>query len=160
MHFHSIEDGPARNPTLIAGLDYALKNEYGDVSPRLQARVAKLYADSALVHSELWVRTVYGYFRNCYAPESGSRNVADCIIIKADDDEPPPERHLGYLMVKEYFPDAEPRLDLIADSSGGYGSQPCAKCGVTLQYEARVDAFAEAITAKRDCPKGGVHERP
>lgn len=107
--------------------------------------------EAQLVCSELWLRYVYGYFRNCYSPDGTDRNVQ--VMIDAG----PPEHHLGYLMVKRYFPDAEPRLDLIADSSGGYGARKCAKCGTKLQYEASVDAFAEAITARLDCPSGGQH---
>jgi hypothetical protein len=157
MLTHHIEDGPARNPNLIAGLDYALDNSYGDVPATVRAQVRRLYEEATPVRSELWERMVYGYFRNCYAPEDGDRNVSNAIIPRIGAPVPPAERHLAYLMVREYFPDAEPRVDLIA-SGGDYGTKPCAKCGKTLQYEARVDAYAEAITALRGCPSGGLHE--
>ncbi len=157
MLTHHIADGPARNPSLIAGLDYALKNEYNDVPATVRAQVAEMYAESHLVRSELWERMVYGYFRNCYAPEDGDRNVSKAIIPRGDEPIPPAERHLAYLTVREHFPDAEPRTDLI-ESGGDYGTKPCAKCGKTLQYEAKVDAYAEAITAARECPSGGLHD--
>jgi hypothetical protein len=78
----------------------------------------------------------------------------------------PPEHHLGYLCVRSYFPDHQPRTDLIADPGTGYGSHPCVKCGRAVQYEARQDAFAEVLTSgglwtgvSTDCPEGGKHER-
>ncbi|HYK70398.1 MAG TPA: hypothetical protein VEV45_20810 [Streptosporangiaceae bacterium] len=73
----------------------------------------------------------------------------------------PPEHHLGYLCVKRYFPNATPRLDLIADP--GRGSGPCDKCGEQVQYEARHDAWCvvkvQPWSWNPDCPKGGHHER-
>jgi len=75
---------------------------------------------------------------------------------------PPPEHHLGYLLVREYFPDHKPRLDLIAGTGSGYGSRECAKCGKQVQYEAREDAWCEVLPGARwrvsaDCPEGGRH---
>jgi hypothetical protein len=70
---------------------------------------------------------------------------------------PPPEHHLGYLCVREYFPDHEPRLDLIADPGDGYGAHPCLKCGKTIQYEARYDAWC-VFGSGPACPEGGQHE--
>lgn len=152
-HFHGIEAGPRNNPNLIAGLDYALRNEYGDVPDRVRDQVQKLYDEATPVCSELWMAHVYAYFRNCYSPDGIVRDVSELLIGAHAG---PPEHHAGYLMVKQYFPDHQVRQDLI-DNPHGYGSQPCTKCGTRLQYEARVDAFAEAITAKLDCPFGGHH---
>lgn len=155
MHFHHIEDGPAKNPSLIAGLDYALDDPYDDVPINIQARVRDMYDDATLVNSELWQRHVYGYFKNCYSPDGTNRNSTSCIIDPTHGE--PPTHHLAFMMVKSHFPDAEPRLDLIA-SNGDYGTKPCAKCGIRLQYEAKVDAFAEALAARTTCPNGGAHE--
>lgn len=69
---------------------------------------------------------------------------------------PPAEHHLGYLLVKSYFPDHTLRLDLI-ESGGSYGSRTCAKCGENVQYEARWDKYAK-FGSGPDCPKGGDHE--
>lgn len=75
---------------------------------------------------------------------------------------PPAEHHLGYLMVREYFPEHTPRLDLIKDPGSDYGSHKCPKCGKNVQYEARKDAFCEVFTSPwrwiPDCPSGGQHE--
>lgn len=143
-------------PDSISGIGFLISNEYGDVSEAVQARAVKIMADAQLVCSERWVRSVYGYFRNSYAPYNGSRNVSDAVGAG------PAGRHLGYLMVHQYFPEHEPREDLIADPGKGYGSYPCAKCGQTVQYEARVDALAVVKSGARwtydpVCPKGGQH---
>lgn len=155
-HHYHLEDGPPHNPNLSAGLDYALDPDNSDVPESMRRQVRQLFDEAQLVRSPLWEAHVYGYLRNCYSPDGTSRNVSDCITPKAGEQVPPPEHHLGYLMVKSYFPDAEPNLALI-ERSDGYGSRPCLKCGTTLQYEARVDAYAEPISGKRDCPEGGVH---
>jgi hypothetical protein len=79
-----------------------------------------------------------------------------------------PERHLAVLCIREYFPDHEPRLDLIVDPGKGYGSWPCTKCGERVQYEAKFDKHA-VVTIRMDgtgmthwsygteCVKGGDH---
>lgn len=74
----------------------------------------------------------------------------------------PADHHLGYLCVREYFPDHQPRTDLIADPGRGYGSYPCDKCGTRVQYEARYDAWCVVQTMPwkwtPDCPEGGHHQ--
>lgn len=183
-----LESGRTDDPDLIAGLDYALKNEYGDVPAHIQAKVQALYDLATLVESEEWVKQVYGYFRNCYSPDGVERNVSKALIVgqaeslypghplvesgervlseysslnrgpivTADDPRIVPTSHLGYLYVRTHFPDHAIRLDLI-ENGGGYGTKKCSKCDKTLQYEAKVDAFAEAITCRTECPKGGSH---
>jgi hypothetical protein len=111
-----------------------------------------------LVCSEMWVRQVYGYFRNSYSPDGSDENVSSAVSTG------PAERHLGYLCVRSYFPDHTPRLDLIANPGKGYGSWPCTKCGKPVQYEAQHDALAEVLSVGRwavstECSAGGKHER-
>jgi hypothetical protein len=158
------------DPDSVSSLTSLIENEYGDVPEPVQARAQQIMADARLVYSERWVRSVYGYFRNSYAPPSGSRDVSDAVStgkvhcvcgdefwnerglarhveLKGDGHHrvfppaPPAERHLGYLTVHDYFPGHAPRLDLIADPGAGYGAHPCAKCGQQVQYEARRDAL-------------------
>lgn len=62
----------------IGAIDNALTNK-ADASPELRARVQKIMDEAQLVPSELWIRSVYGYFRNCYAPEDGNRDVSTSI---------------------------------------------------------------------------------
>jgi len=146
-------------------IDYALTDE-ADASEEVKAQVRAILASAETTPSEAWVRNVYGYFRSMYAPESGSRNVSEAVSDR--DNTLPPERHLGYLTVKEYFPTHEPRTDLIADPGKGYGAYPCVKCGQTVQYEARYDAHVTVSTRVaagcgtvweygKDCPQGGAH---
>jgi hypothetical protein len=194
MHLHEIQAGRRGNPSLIAGLEYALKNEYGDVPERVRVRVEELYAKAELVCSETWLRATYFHFNNCYSPDGVERRVERLLIpgrgepyypghpkvesgevvlsryrslnkgpvVQADDPRCVPEHHAGYLAVRRYFPDHQPRLDLIADPQ--YPGGTCAKCGERVQYEARFDALAKVIPGHPrwayvvDCPKGGRHE--
>lgn len=81
-----------------------------------------------------------------------------------------PETHAAVACVRRYFPDHQPRLDLIENPGKGYGSWPCSKCGEKVQYEAKLDAYAIVSTRvsgsgmthwsyKTECDKGGKHER-
>lgn len=79
--------------------------------------------------------------------------------VTADDPRIKPEHHAAFLLVRRYFPDAEPRLDLIdLGSRNDYGTKPCLKCGGTVQYEARFDAYAVFGETSAACPKGGTHD--
>lgn len=150
----------------MMSLETAAEDE--SVPTEIRQRAQKILDAAQLIESDLWVMHTYSYFRNCYSPDGVDRSTQNCLIIgqprysaseepvQADDPRVAPEHHLGYLMVKKYFPEHEVRLDLL-DSSAGYGSRPCRKCGTTLQYEAKVDRFAEAITCKLDCKEGGEH---
>lgn len=280
-----------RNPMSIGAIDDALADDF-DGSDAIKARVQKIFDEAELVCSELWIRQVYGYFRDSYAPEpkpgegydrnvshavthnraeiaagaarkaladyfseppydtdetngqgvtdpksyrDGSRKLlraarrgwevtakrdgsevfvyaladngsrygslpileryaealedtgfADVRIepvknepgvfvperVRATNPNPPepidPARHLAVLCVRGYFPDHEPRLDLIEDPGKGYGMYPCTKCGQKVQYEAKFDKLAIVLTkvvAGRgtvwtyvtECAEGGDH---
>lgn len=283
-HTHHLEGkmSPRHRDIMFSGaLDYALSEGF-DGSDGIRRRVREMLDAAELVPSERWIRSVYGYFRNAYAPEGGSRDVSKAtfhdparvavdatrkaladeyskpdgvtaalgnrddfrdgskkpmraarrgyeVTAKADgsevfvytlaDDgtrygalptlnvhasvldeagftdvriEAPqdrdgefipervratnpvpiepidPARHLAVLTVREYFPDHEPRLDLIADPGHGYGASPCTKCGEKVQYEAKFDKLAKVTTRmdgrgmthwtyETDCPEGGDH---
>ena len=155
-HFHHIEAGLRRDPSMMASLDYALKDEYDDVPEHIKARVQALFDQAELRCSELWQQHVYGYFKNCYSRDGVDRSVASAKIYRNPLVTPPAVQHLAYLAVKEYFPDADPRLDLI-ESHGFYGTKLCLGCGIRLQYEASVDCFAEAINCNTKCPNGTDH---
>jgi len=155
----------ARNPISITGIAYLTTDE-AYATPALRERARKILADAELKCSELWIRHVYGYFKNMYVPESGSRNISD--LVSDPKNVLPPERHAAVAMIREYFPDHQPRTDLIADPGKGYGGHPCTKCGESAQYSARHDALAKVTTSKSgagitrwayatECPKGGAH---
>lgn len=283
-HTHSLweyESPRHRNEIGIGAIDNALSDE-ADASSALRARVQKIMDEAELIPSEMWIRHVYGYFRDSYAPETLDRNVSNAITHNpaeivvnatrkalsgayskaggitpaleiqddfrdgskrpmraarrgyevtgkrdgsevfvytlADDgsrygalpalnvhasvlseagfadvrielarnegdvfvpervratvpvkvDRIDPARHLAVLCIREYFPDHEPRFDLIEDAGNGYGGGKCDKCGVRVQYEARVDKLCEVSTRMVGgmtrwtrnpvCPKGGDHE--
>jgi hypothetical protein len=82
--------------------------------------------------TEGWLRDVYRHFRNCYSPDGENRNASDCLIVKASPDGngfvlgsfgkdgwmaelPPADHHLAVMYVRQFFPDHEPRTDLILD---------------------------------------------
>lgn len=75
---------------------------------------------------------------------------------------PPAEHHLGYLLVREYFPDHTPRADLIAHPEGNYGNRECTKCHERVQYEACRRGWCKVEIQPwrwiRECPAGGMHE--
>lgn len=156
---------PRSRSESVYNLDYALTDE-ANADPVLREEVRRIIDSAVLVESEAWVRSVYGYFKNMYAPESGDRNVSNAVSDPTNS--LPPERHLAVLCVREYFPDHKPRTDLISDPGKGYGAWPCDKCGERVQYEARFDAYA--IVRRRidgsgmtiwkfltECGKGGKH---
>lgn len=60
---------------------------------------------------QAWERDQYSYFRTCYSPDGLTRDVSKCIIDTTNKEQA--EHHLAYLAVKIYYPEAEPRLDLI-----------------------------------------------
>lgn len=158
---HALE-APQRGDVATYALTRALETP-GDFPAAVMAEVRALFASAQLVCSEKWVRHVYGYFRNCYSPNGVDRSVVD--VTRSG----PPEHHLAVLTIREYFPDHQPRLDLIANPGNGYGAWPCTKCGQRVQYEARYDAHAAVNTRQDgtgmthwsygvDCPNGGQHE--
>ncbi|THA72500.1 hypothetical protein E6R60_26585 [Streptomyces sp. A0642] len=299
-HTHSLDEYSSPRGRTVVGtysLDH-IDDEHADASEHITRAVNKIREESRKnwVCSEAWIRNVYGYFRDSYAPESGTRNVSEAVnhnpaaiaagaarkvlaeafetpgklytveirplpwlkqggqgeadansyrdgsakamrgarrgyevTAKADgsrvyvyalaDDgarygalpilqhyadalteagftnveiEEPrdtptgfvpervtadnpvpveridPARHLAVMCIREYFPDHEPRTDLIENPGKGYGAYSCAKCGQKVQYEAKLDAHC-AVTTRVDgtgmthwtygteCPKGGSH---
>jgi hypothetical protein len=135
-------------------LNFALANP--DRFAMVINRVRREFELANLVCSELWLRHVYGYFRNMYAPESGTRDTSQAILDTTHS--LPADRHLAVLCVREHFPDHEPREDLITNTHRLYGAFPCTKCGQTVQYTAKQDGWEVFATSKTDCNKGGKHE--
>lgn len=61
---------------------------------------------------KLWEEDLYAYFATCYSRDGKTRNVSesDCGIKPS---QRPETYHLAYLAVKERYPDAKPRTNLI-----------------------------------------------
>lgn len=118
--------------------------------------------------SELWIRSVYGYFRNMWTTDGVMwTSVADLVSSRPED--APADWHAATVYVRKWFPDHEARTDLIVDPGKGYGSYPCDRCGKRVQYESRFDALTVVTTRSRpgggtdwayeaDCIGGGKHE--
>jgi len=60
---------------------------------------------------QAWERDQYAYKYDCYSP-GGTTGAVDRLTIDSEHKQPP-EYHLAYLAVKEHYPEAKPRLDLI-----------------------------------------------
>jgi len=155
---HSYPSARARNADGYYSLDSILDADW--VPARVRAQAQRIMDAAELVCSELWVRHVYGYFRNMYLSETGSRDVSDLVTDPAN--ALPAGRHAAVALVRQYFPDHQPRVDLIADPRYGYGSYECVKCGVAVQYDASIDALAPYDTRNATCTSGGGgrHEWP
>ncbi|MGD6750386.1 hypothetical protein [Streptomyces sp. BH105] len=283
---HEFNGPRGRTVVGISSLEYLLTDE-ADAAPAVRERARKILESAKVAESEGWVRSVYGYFRNMYLPESGSLNASDLVSHKpveivvrrtetflgvlgdrvqaeakeraeraseggavpagrnpkdfrrgnsmrgkrrgyevtakwdgstvyvyalADDGERydadhlddyasvlvdgftnvrrepmsddhagrvvadvvdvpspmDPQRHAAVATIRKYFPEHEPRLDLIEDPSKGYGSWPCTKCGERVQYEARYDKHTVVSTRLSgsgitqwsyglECTDGGPH---
>lgn len=154
-HFYLVRES-GRNGSLMS-LRSAVAEDYVPASVR--ERAAKLLAEATPTCSELWVREVYGYFKNCYSPDGVNRDTGDCLIDGTGN--LPAEHHLAVMFVRTFFPDHEPRTDLIANPAGLYGSRSCRKCGEAVQYEPRIDGYVRYGRAGGDICEadGGRHER-
>lgn len=77
-HLEGFESTRHRNPFMSGGLAHALEEDFPG-SAVISDRVRRIFEAADLVESEMWVRSVYGYFRSMYIPESGSRDVSGLI---------------------------------------------------------------------------------
>lgn len=115
----------------------AINDEWSSWLPaRIRNRARKILDSQAALCTDKWVESVYAYFRYCYSPDGEDRNVSNCLIVKPNTEKdvqegfgyvmgifgrdgwvelpPPPDTHLAVLFIRQYFPDHEPRTDLIA----------------------------------------------
>ena len=71
---------------------------------------------------ESWLASVYNYFRHCYSKDGISRDVNNCTTYgkfwgNAELEElEDPTHHLGYMLVKQYYPNHEPDLNRIRNN--------------------------------------------
>jgi hypothetical protein len=157
-----------KEPDGFVAVDTVLGDDDNLYPDYLVAAARRLMERAELVYSSMWVRNVYGYFRNCYSPDGKNRNAGDCVIFKphcllcgraphpgqpGDGGHnsvpalrPPAHRHLAVMLIREYFPGHQPRTKLIENPGTGYGGHDCTRCGKRVQYEARMDALCEIIT--------------
>lgn len=155
---YTVREGSRNNPLSLMSLESAVTEDY--VPEDIRQRAAGILAKAQRTPSETWIAQVYGYFKNSYSPDGVDRNVSNALIFgkfwgNADEPRPPAERSLAVMFIRQYFPDHEPRLDLL-DTAAGYGTRPCTTCGVTCQYEARIDGWAP-FGGSPTCENGGPH---
>lgn len=140
-HRYSVHEytGPRRRTVIgVFGLDY-LDDPAADASEEIREQARTIREQARITPSELWIRSVYGYFRNMYVPESGSTSAQD--LIRDPRNRLPASRHAAAAFIRRRVPGHEPRTDLISDPGRGYGSYPCDRCGARVQYEAKFDAL-------------------
>lgn len=128
-----------READCIMSLEGALKDP--DVPESIKRRIRKLFEDADMRPTEEWLSQVYGYFKNCYSPDGVDRNVSRCLIVTLakqqpqregeryrvgsfgehayGDDPPPIETSLAVIYVRHWFPDHEPRADLLIHGRWG-----------------------------------------
>jgi hypothetical protein len=162
-HFYVLEEYTSPRGRKVIGsfqLEYVF-DVAAHADSGIKTQALRIMTDAPLADSDLWERYVYGYYRNMYLPEDGSLRADD--LIRDSEHSLPAERHAAVASIRQYFPGHQPRLDLITDPGTGYGSWPCSKCGLRVQYEAREDALCVVRNTGpgwvRDpvCDHGGPH---
>lgn len=102
-HFYHVS-----HPRMLASLRAALES---DIPEKVLQVVRKLLDENKPVITEEWVEQVYRYFKHCYSPDGLDQTASNHIIDRTDSQ--PPENHLGYLHIREWFPEYQLRRDLI-----------------------------------------------
>ncbi|HTE63091.1 MAG TPA: hypothetical protein VK631_22235 [Solirubrobacteraceae bacterium] len=109
---YEVIEGPTRNPRSITSLNGALKDEL--TPEHVKAQIRGLFERADIRCTEEWLREVYAYFRRCYSPDGVDRNVSICVIdYSPNGPTRDPNHHLAVMLVRTWFPDHEPRMDLI-----------------------------------------------
>jgi hypothetical protein len=103
-HFYHVQER-GRDGNGETALEYALTQSW--IPETIKSEIRTLLAKHPGEYSQDWERQVYSHYKGCYSPDGVNRNVSS--LIK----DGPPEYSLSYLLIKSYFPDAKPRLDLI-----------------------------------------------
>lgn len=79
VHLEGFESTRSRNPFYSGSIARALEPDF-DGPRHITDRARTLMAEIPATENELWVRSVYAHFRNCYLPDDDSRNAADVVI--------------------------------------------------------------------------------
>jgi hypothetical protein len=166
-HLYSIESYSSNRSNARLTGSYSIESDAEWIPQHIRDRARKILESATRTPSELWIRNVYGYFRNMWTADGRAWSTTDA--IKSGRPEGAPiEWHAAVVHVRRHFPDHEPRAELIDDPGNGYGAYPCDKCGQRVQYEAHLDALAVVSTRMSgsgitqwsyvaDCPEGGAH---
>jgi hypothetical protein len=130
VHTYSILEFRGGHYTGSIDLSYAAICEYLPLRVRLRAKNILKHWQAGII-DENWVASVYNYFRHCYSKDGISRDVNNCITYgrfwdNADQEQNEnPRHHLGYMYVKQFYPDHEPDLERIKnnDSRGSWSRE-------------------------------------
>jgi hypothetical protein len=123
-HTHSVETDLRRRPENRSrmALDYATSCEWLDDATRGAARrMLRAWEPLPLSHPEVqeWISQILGYFRSCYLPENGSRDVRDLLIMPARDPMEYADQHRGVDFIREFYPDFQPTPEHFAHAYWG-----------------------------------------
>lgn len=116
-------EGGFGNPQAMMSLRGALEAEW--VPESVKERVRRLFERADIRCTEEWLREVYAYFRRCYSPDGVDRNVSICAIdYSPNGPARDPNHHLAVMLVRTWFPDHEPRMDLIYGLKSADNDEP------------------------------------
>lgn len=160
-HIYVIESYSSnRHNTQHTG-SYSISTDDAWIPQAIRNQARDVLTESQPIASELWMRNVYGYFHGMWTPNGVKWSNVDQLVSKRPDGAPL-DWHAAVVHIRRWFPDHEPRADMIADPGKGYGTWPCTKCGQRVQYEPRLDALAVRTestgeTGRAECPAFGKH---
>lgn len=109
-HRYSVREYHRGREQGSTALTYALSCSW--IPEHIKTSVRELLAKFPGKFTPEWESEVYAYFRHCYSPDGIERSLAKMVV---DPSNAIPERHLGYLHIREFFPDYTPNVALISN---------------------------------------------
>lgn len=85
--------------------------ESNEVPEDIKTEVNALLDANKGGYTDEWEHSVYNYFRHCYSHDGINRSASDCKIDPTNSE--PADHHLAFMLIKSFFPDAKPNMDLI-----------------------------------------------
>jgi hypothetical protein len=128
-HTYSIQEFRGGHEVGSYSLTSAARDEYLPALVRGTAKGALKRWQAGEIDIE-WMASVYNYFRHCYSRDGINRNVNDKNATvtygkfwdNAEQEQyENPAHHLGYLYVKQYYPEHQPNIEFI-NADPGIGS--------------------------------------
>lgn len=87
--------------------------------PNDRTKLHELWKPLSLTHPRTleWITDAYQYFRNCYSPDGTTRRADRAVFSKKSDvqSEQVADHHVAVLLIRSFYPDYEPNLDLIVN---------------------------------------------
>lgn len=166
-HMYSIQSYSSNRSNARMTGSYAIDTDAEWIPVSVRERARKILTETSVTESELWIRYVYGYFKNSWTSNGQPWDNVDGLTFARPADAPL-DWHAAVVHIRKWFPTHQPRAELIASPGKGYGSHPCDRCGECVQYEAHLDALAVVSTSMSgsgitqwsyvtECSAGGHH---